>query len=71
MHNNLPRPKKNLSVSALVGEENIAHKLAAEFFFLSMCFSVNKTVFHFGCLVRRSKRRHKLNAKAGIFSKLS
>ena len=71
MHNNLPRPKKNLSVSALVGEENIAHELAVEFFFLSMCFSVNKTVFHFGSLARRPKRPHKLNAKVGTFSKLS
>ena len=32
MHNDLLRPKKNLSVSALVGEENIAHERAAEFF---------------------------------------
>ena len=71
MHNNLPRPKKSLSVSALLGEENIAQELAAEFFFLSMCFSVNKTVFHFDSLVRRPKCPHKLNAKVGIFSKLS
>ena len=28
MHNNVLKPKKNLFVSALVSEENIAHKWA-------------------------------------------
>ena len=73
MHNNLLRsPPKNRSVSALVGEENIAQERAAEIFFvLSMCSSLNKTAFHFGSLVRRPKRSHKLNGKLGTFSKLS
>ena len=41
------------------------------FFVLSMCVSLNKTVFHFGSLVRRTKRSHKLNAKLRTLSKLS
>ena len=39
MYNNLLRPKKSLSVSAPVGEENIAHEWAAEFFLSFQCVS--------------------------------
>ena len=74
MRNNLLRrkKKKKKSVSALVGEKKYCSRAGDRaFFILSMCFSFNKTVFHFGSLVRRPKRSRKLNAKLGMFSKLS
>ena len=39
MHNNLLKPKKNLSVSELVDEENIAHERAPELFLPFRCVS--------------------------------
>ena len=75
MHNKLLKQKNNISVSALVGEENTAQeralkKILLNFFVLSMCSSLNKAIFHFGSLVWRPKHSHKLNAKPDTFSKL-
>ena len=71
MHNKLLQQKNNISVSAIVGEENTAQERAAGFFVLSICSSLNKAIFHFGSLVRRPKHSHKLNAEPDTFSKLS
>ena len=66
--------KYNTSVYVLTSEERTFHPGRRKIFFCSVnvyLYSLNKTIFHFGCFGRRPKRSRKLNTKLDMFSELS